>query len=105
MGLKLREYIDFRNGFKGSGRWSQAKLARAAGISDKHLSQIVTGRVFLTPAIAVLMEQATDGDLNAIELMNLNTKYSVGVERRKLLAPECSPELLDGHSRGTLDAG
>lgn len=83
VGVRLREYIEFRNSYKATNRWSQARLAQAAGISEKHLSQIITGRAILTPAMAVLLERETDGDLDAIELMHLSVDHAVASLRAR----------------------
>lgn len=52
-GIFLREMLKGRS-------ISQETFARAIGISTKHLSQIVTGKVRLTPEIAAHMGKALD---------------------------------------------
>lgn len=83
VGVRLREYIAFRNSYQPGavGRWSQARLARVAGISDKHMSKIITGRSQMSAAMAVRLERDTDGDLDAVELMRLTVEHAVAVAR------------------------
>lgn len=50
-GAVLRRYLDALGA-------SQAELARAAGVSAKHLSQLVTGQVPMSADIAVRLEKA-----------------------------------------------
>lgn len=59
VGQMIRGYLNYQRG------WSQVRLARAIGISEKHMSQIVRGKVPLTVDIAKRIEAATGGRLRA----------------------------------------
>ncbi len=68
VGRLVRDYLAYRNQWPGN-RWSQAQLARAVGLSQKHLSQILTEAVALSVRVAVRFEQVTQGDLDARTLL------------------------------------
>jgi plasmid maintenance system antidote protein VapI len=59
-------------------RW-QRQVAMRAGITQKHLSQIMRGHVALTPAIAVALESAIG--VSAEDLMVAEVKYLVASVR------------------------
>lgn len=82
----IRRYIEHRRQWRTG--WSQAELARAVGISAKHMCQVVTGAVPLTISLAIRIEQATDGDLDARELLIANLDDELG--RHRAVAGEVS---------------
>lgn len=58
---------------------SQASLCREVGLSQKHLSAVMTGKTALTAWVAVLIEESTGLDADA--LMGMQVRYDVAYER------------------------
>ena len=63
-------------------RMTQAGVCRAIGISQKHLSRIITGKVLLTTPIAVRLEGVLPG-VDAEQLMALQAIEQVRAYRDK----------------------
>lgn len=74
VGQMLAELLDERGE-------EQVLWARRIGISTKHMSQIVTGKVGLSADIAVRMEAHLG--LDALTLMRLQAAYDVDQARKK----------------------
>lgn len=62
---------------------TQAAWAHRIGCTEKHLSQVITGKVGLSARYAVLME--AHFDLNANYLMRLQMEYDLDQARARLM--------------------
>ncbi|HEX5119872.1 MAG TPA: helix-turn-helix domain-containing protein [Pseudonocardiaceae bacterium] len=58
---------------------SQAHVCRKTGLSEKHLSAVITGKSGLTASVAVLIEDAIGLDAEA--LMMMQVRHDVAWER------------------------
>jgi addiction module HigA family antidote len=63
---------------------TQAEAARSLGISQKHMNQIVKGKVLYSAKLAVQLEALTN--VKAEFWMNLKTNYELGLARGKAVA-------------------
>lgn len=82
-GETIREFVRARS---KDDIWYQKQIAERAGITQKHLSQIVRGNVGLSAPIAVKIEAATG--ISAELLMFLQVRYDIA--RARTAAREAS---------------
>lgn len=87
-GETIREQLEYEH-------LTQKDLARLTGLSEKHISRLVNGRVILTPATAALLEKALG--LSARFWLNLEAGYradllAVAEEEAAMKAAGLSPE-------------
>lgn len=62
--------------------WFQKNLAEATGMTEKHVSQLLTGKISLSVPVAVLVERVTG--LSADLLMIMQVKHDVARARLRL---------------------
>lgn len=58
---------------------SQTWLAEQIGHTPKHVNHILNGRSLWSAATAARIEQATDGYITALELMQMKAEYEISL--------------------------